>query len=246
MEKAEEPGTALYGNFINYYSFNPAEKRTSLLPHNLLQQILTDKKLLSAEEPSKVSVLDLGCNSGEMTVALYDKLQSESSSSHKELKFAFLGVDVDEKLIQRCNASHKYEAITFRTVNIMDEDDRRDEISDWMKQKAITCFDLVTCFSITMWIHLNHGDDGLRDFLRYIASKAHYLIVEPQPWKCYRNANRRMKKLDCAPFKYFDELTWRTDVDEKIIDFLVEECGMTLCETFGKTNWDRRICLLSS
>ena len=181
-----------------------------------------------------------------MTMAMCQKLHSESRTLNREVKFSFLGVDVDENLIQRCRDNHKHDDVTFLTVNIMDEADRKEEISDWMKQKSVTCFDLVTCFSITMWIHLHHGDSGLRDFLRYITSKAKYLIVEPQPWKCYRNANRRMKKLDCKPFPYFDELKWRNDVDEKILNFLVEECSMTLCETFGKTNWDRRICLLSS
>jgi hypothetical protein len=27
-------------------------------------------------------------------------------------------------------------------------------------------FDLLTIFSTTMWVHLNHGDEGLQRFLR--------------------------------------------------------------------------------
>jgi hypothetical protein len=37
-----------------------------------------------------------------------------------------------------------------------------------------------------MWIHLNHGDDGLWAFLEQVSSMTDHLIVEPQPWKCYR------------------------------------------------------------
>jgi hypothetical protein len=44
--------------------------------------------------------------------------------------------------------------------------------------------------SVTMWIHLNHGDDGLSRFLEVVASYTHYLLLEPQPWKCYQTAAR--------------------------------------------------------
>uniref|UniRef100_A0A8D8QSC4 RNA methyltransferase n=1 Tax=Cacopsylla melanoneura TaxID=428564 RepID=A0A8D8QSC4_9HEMI len=55
-------------------------------------------------------------------------------------------------------------------------------------------FDIVFCFSVTMWIHLNHGDQGLLDFLEKISSLGKYLVLENQLWKCYRNAQRRIVK----------------------------------------------------
>ena len=77
-------------------------------------------------------------------------------------------------------------------------------------------FSLVCMFSITMWIHLNHGDVGLVDFLRRGARLVQLhnqpegeaagslsggsLVVEPQPWKCYRSAQRRDRRLGiCRP-----------------------------------------------
>ena len=58
MDRDGEPGTARFGNFINYYSFNPAQKRTSLLPDDLLMsENITDEKKIA-------HVLDVGCNSG--------------------------------------------------------------------------------------------------------------------------------------------------------------------------------------
>lgn len=55
-------------------------------------------------------------------------------------------------------------------------------------------FNIVFCFSVTMWIHLNHGDRGLYEFLQKIVTLGKYLVLENQPWKCYRNAQRRMVK----------------------------------------------------
>lgn len=60
-EKAEEkqdPGAAPYGNFINYYTFNPPENRLSLIPPTLLQEIGLNPSTKT------VLMLDVGCNSG--------------------------------------------------------------------------------------------------------------------------------------------------------------------------------------
>lgn len=47
-----DPGAVKYGNFKNYYSFNPVEKRLQLVP----MEVLPKKATLYA--------LDIGCNSG--------------------------------------------------------------------------------------------------------------------------------------------------------------------------------------
>ncbi len=41
-----------------------------------------------------------------------------------------------------------------------------------------------------MWIHLNHGDEGLTKFLEVVARYSDYILLEPQPWKCYQTAAR--------------------------------------------------------
>lgn len=55
-EENEDPGAALYGNFINYYSFNPPENRLDLIPELLLENIGFGSE--------RVLMLDVGCNSG--------------------------------------------------------------------------------------------------------------------------------------------------------------------------------------
>jgi hypothetical protein len=50
-------------------------------------------------------------------------------------------------------------------------------------------FDTVTCMSVTKWIHLNFGDEGiLAAFkrLQQLVRVGGYLIIEIQDWKSYR------------------------------------------------------------
>lgn len=55
-------------------------------------------------------------------------------------------------------------------------------------------YDTIIVFSVTKWIHLNFGDQGLKRFFKRIY-RALYpggkLLLEPQPWSSYR-LKRRM------------------------------------------------------
>ena len=60
MDKPNEPGSARFGNFINYYHFNPAERRLKLLTPTFSSDLcLSDDRVAST-----LHVLDIGCNSG--------------------------------------------------------------------------------------------------------------------------------------------------------------------------------------
>ena len=54
--RGQDPGAARYGNFINYYSFNPPKNRMKNIPEDLL------KRMEHTESP--VTILDIGCNAG--------------------------------------------------------------------------------------------------------------------------------------------------------------------------------------
>ena len=157
-----------------------------------------------------------------------------------------LAVDLDETLINRCQESSSHpDSITYTVADVMTSDGRQ-SLTNYMQLHDIQRFDVVTCFSVTMWIHLHHGDAGMRDFLSYMSSLCERLLVEPQPWSCYRNAVRRMRKLDCETFPEFSRLTWRQHVHADIERFLLESCSMKLSNQYGVTDdWKRPMYLFT-
>ena len=54
--------------------------------------------------------------------------------------------------------------------------------------------DMVTCFSVTKWVHLNQGDEGLLAMFRAVhalLAPGGCFVLEPQPWRSYRNASKK-------------------------------------------------------
>ena len=96
-----------------------------------------------------------------------------------------------------------------------------------------------------MWVHVNHGDEGLREWLRYVTSVSDSLLIEPQPWKCYKSAARRLRKLKCEPLPYMDQIMWRENVDTMIVNFLKDECGMMVAKDLGQNEWERSLIYMT-
>lgn len=60
----------------------------------------------------------------------------------------------------------------------------RDELVDAQRPE----YDVVLCFSLTKWVHLNWGDEGLKRMFRRIYRHLRpggILVLEPQPWSSY-------------------------------------------------------------
>ncbi|KAI6045978.1 Bicoid-interacting protein 3-domain-containing protein [Pisolithus marmoratus] len=70
--------------------------------------------------------------------------------------------------------------------------------ADWLTEPVSERYDIVIALSITKWIHLNYGDDGIRRFFRKVHGSLNaggFFVLEPQTWETYAKAKRMDEKL---------------------------------------------------
>ncbi|KAJ3855410.1 Bicoid-interacting protein 3-domain-containing protein [Lentinula lateritia] len=73
--------------------------------------------------------------------------------------------------------------------------------ADWVTEEIVedaNGYDVVIAFSISKWIHINGGDEGLRAFFRRVYSVLEpggVFILEPQEWDTYKKAKRLNESL---------------------------------------------------
>lgn len=257
-----DPGAAPFGNFINYYQFNSAEDRLQLLPTATspetadsitkpsLPQNFWSQAAADCPPAEPYIVLDVGCNAGNFTQLLYQDFLRKHCNDALDATRAvhILGIDIDAQLIERAREQNRHpDNVSYLCVDVMDAsaDGQIARYLDgvWPGRQR---FNAVFCMSLTMWIHLNHGDEGLAAFLRRVSELSALLVIEPQPWKCYGTAVRRQRRAAGAggrPFERFDGLQWRRDVEERIDGYLVAECGRRRVWQTVPTKWERRIAL---
>ncbi|XP_006031813.1 pre-miRNA 5'-monophosphate methyltransferase [Alligator sinensis] len=223
------------------------------LPQRLLPSGLLRRLFPAGGRARPLLGLDVGCNSGELSVALYRHLlglpENEASPDQpvvaKDLNL--LCCDIDAALIERAQQCSPFPAsIHYTTLDIMDAGARESSLSNFLSKFGRSTFDICFCMSVTMWIHLNHGDNGLVEFLSCLTSLCEYLLIEPQPWKCYRAAARRLRKLGRNDFDHFRSLAISGDMAEKVTQILTRDGAMELVCCFGSTSWDRSLLLFKS
>ena len=214
------------GNFGDYYKFHSVESRIKQIPFDMI----TDSQ-------QSLLVLDVGCNSGDLTEEIYSKLSNSKNVN-------ILAIDIDDALIKKAKDKNKCpKGITYQKLNFMQEEERKSVINNFLFSHNAEKFDIVFCFSITMWIHLNHGDSGLEKFLHSLSEMTNLLLIEPQPWKCYQTAVRRAKRLGLPPYEYFTELKMRSNIQSDINNILQTKCRMVLQDQSHRNEWDRTLSL---
>ena len=73
---------------------------------------------------------------------------------------------------------------------------------------------------------------------------ARWMLLEPQPWKCYKTAERRAKRAGEEPFPALQGLGLRGPGVEEAVVELAREGGMVVERECGQTKWSRRVVLL--
>jgi len=175
----------------------------------------------------KLLYCDLGCNEGDLTLALGNAIMAETCDPM--ISLYCLGLDIDTELIKRAKSKNKQQHVYSYASQEDDDEDKdpssmeaqvryieeaefdacdfnnKDELllksKTYLARFDVERFRLISVFSTTMWIHIHGGDKGLVDFFQRICSMTDYLLLEPQPSKCYRSVNVRLRKL------------WRPEVD---------------------------------
>ena len=107
-------------------------------------------------------------------------------------------------------------------------------------------FDIVLLLSVTMWIHIHHGDEGLRRLLKWVSEHTRCIVVELHGWRSYQTLTKRWKRAGQPLPEPLKTLTWRQDVDDRILEFLQNECGFVLQRRLAETHWSRKLVWLTS
>jgi SAM-dependent methyltransferase len=178
-------------------------------------------------------VLDVGANNGTLTELIRTALLEQGGAAAVDA----WGVDIDAGLIACAQA--QFPECRFVTCDFV--------MGTPANVKGP--FELVCCFGTTMWVHLNNGDEGLRCFLERLADSARTaVILEPQRWRSYHNARKRVRreKLDGAvPRTFFELRIGSNDELERLIDevMLARFADKRALGTTG--NWERTILVFS-
>ena len=206
--------TALIGNYAHYYGYRCGasageDRRLALLPG----------ALFAGRE-----CLDVGCNSGVLTLAL----------ARRHRPAVMIGVDADAALIERarrskaaCGDARAQHAVSYFVEDFVARPTGRGQ------------YDTVTCLSVTKWVQLAHGDAGvrtlfrkahamLRDDVAACGGRAEFatgvLVLEPQPWRSYR----RRARLSPAMRATYASLQLRPDA---FVPLLLGEIGFAAVVT---------------
>jgi len=176
-----------YGNYRTYYSYR-------------LKKGAPDPRLacLGKEFFAGKKCLDIGCNNGRLTFQIGYRFDPAS----------MVGVDIDPELIETANqklksmiekkqAKKETQApfpISFSLVHgALPERQFPSQISfiaqDYLQSVEGEKYDTVLALSVTKWIQLNWGDDGVRKFFQNVHRDllpGGLFVFEPQEWRSYK------------------------------------------------------------
>lgn len=245
------------GNFWNYYVFNPPGRRIAEIEGCITAMAaLRDlfRRRRAARLPARI--LDVGCNEGDLTVAFRDMLLARCAEAGQGVDA--LGVDVDAELVRRAAAkapqggagggATAWEgSVSFVVGDVTQHGLLASLVAGTAGGAAAPALArpvaVSTLFSVTMWIHLVHGDEGLVRLLREVGALSGAVLVEPQPPKCYRSARRRVRKR-----KMEDPFAWAAISDRDAMPLidrtLRRDCGFDEPILVGTTAcWERQLRL---
>lgn len=219
-EQQKQPPT-FYGNYSSYYGY-----RQQALSNDVKH---LDQRLISIHPKwiANRTVLDIGCNVGFLTIQLAQLFKPKH----------VVAIDMDNSLITKAREKWKWASslqhttekdnlvighfpsiavsmyghrpntcsqITFKQGDIMN--------GNVFTTTPFATFDTICAFSITKWIHLQHGDEGIKRFFARVYSLLNpngVFILEPQPWSSYtksKTQSSQAKEIQFRPEHFVEYL----------------------------------------
>ena len=191
-KQSKSKDTFAHGNYTHYYGYRLSSTEMDPRLECLEKSWFMDK-----------TVLDIGCNAGNVTMDISLFLGAKS----------VVGVDIDPLLIKKARSQlctkyslmHEDQVDYFPLSAVLEfghlhlpktshafPGNVEFRLGDWIHEPMPANdedrFDVLLALSITKWIHLHGGDGGIKYFFqKCIASlkPGGKLIVEPQPFETY-------------------------------------------------------------
>eukprot|EP00250_Pteridium_aquilinum_P025879 c3177_g1_i1 orf=19-1080(+) len=198
---------AVYGNYDYYYGYR------------VLKDLEDDPRLKHFKQEwfEGKDCLDVGCNAGNLTISIaknfscktmvgvdIDKgLVDRACKLLEKTAKKLTKVDSRRKSSLDANSLNGEDVSNKTSIdltsNILDSGLHGEELLKRVSFKAenfVThveaqpTYDTVLCLSVTKWVHLNWGDNGLIKLfakIRNLLRPGGILVLEPQPWKSYKS-----------------------------------------------------------
>lgn len=212
-----------YGNFNRYYGV-----RTKGFDHDPRLDILPKEWF------NKKRILDVGCNAGHLTLEIA-----------KELKPSWiLGIDIDDHLIgvARKNIRHYFECndgegqefigkfpASIKNYNVWFSRENYVLESDEYLEMIREEYDVILALSISKWIHLNWGDEGIKRFFKRTfkhLNRGGRLLLELQDWSKYYKRAKTTPEM----FETYKNIKFKPD---QFKNYLIDEVGFVECQQLG-------------
>nr|XP_039266667.1 7SK snRNA methylphosphate capping enzyme-like [Styela clava] len=209
---SKRPQTAhfQYGNYNKYYGYRNPEKFKDIRMENLKKDWFKDK-----------DVLDIGCNAGHLTLLI--------ARDYEPRKIVGIDIDDSLIRTARNNIRHYASArksstkfpssmaISFGPLACPPIETGKDETTaafpnninffqgNYIPQKDEFLrfqepeYDVVMCMSVSKWVHLNWGDEGLIRMFKRVFKQLRaggMFILEPQQWNSYKSKRKLSEKLN--------------------------------------------------
>ncbi|KAI5662794.1 hypothetical protein M9H77_22117 [Catharanthus roseus] len=263
-KKRKHKEVAIYGNYRNYYGYR--------IDRDLEED--PRLKVMKKEWFEGKDCLDIGCNSGVITISIARKFGCRS----------ILGVDIDlarvedayrtlrkivNSITRKLNTARaipsKKEANGSKNDTTELASECQSEIinSDSVQGKSLfdiisfqegdfvqswrppesTSYHAILCLSVSKWIHLNCGDDGLINLFSKVwrlLQPGGVFVLEPQPWTSY-SKNRRVSETASVNYQNIQI------GPEEFQDILLDKVGFRTVENLthslsgSKTGFERPI-----